>query len=459
MIAGRRARRGLRGRLLATVLTTIAIVLAALTAGFNLVLSDRLGTEAAGVAGARATAELAALHVQGSRIVLPDAPDQGSPDTSVWVFQRTGGTLRPIETPQSVPLSTDAVARLAAAAPAELDLERPPLRLRAVPVQPGGRPIGAVVAAVSLTPYDQSRRTALIASSVLALLALIAVGVACRWLIGRALQPVARMTRQADEWSEHEIDRRFDLGEPRDEIGQLAATLDGLLSRLAAALRHEQRLTSELSHELRTPLAGIRAQAQYAVRHTVQDGPSRQALQEILAATRRMSDTLDTLIAAARADLNPSQNRGEAVAAARAAAASATAARGDGRGIRITVAAEREPLPVVVEQPLIERILAPLLDNAFRYARHEVSIHLSAEGRLVSIAVSDDGPGIAEADLEAVFEPGWQGATPGHAPVAVQGTGLGLALVRRLARSAGGDVQAQHAHEGTRFVVSLPAAG
>ena len=65
------------------------------------------------------------------------------------------------------------------------------------------------------------------------------------------------MTEDAASWSEHDLDRRFDLGEPYDELTRLAATLDGLLERIAASLRHEQRFTAELSHELRTPLARI----------------------------------------------------------------------------------------------------------------------------------------------------------------------------------------------------------
>ena len=140
-------------------------------------------------------------------------------------------------------------------------------RLYALPVVQSTRRLGAVVAGVSLTPYDQTRETVLVASLILALAVLIAVALAARWLIDRALRPVARMTRQASEWSERDLDRRFALGPPHDEITQLASTLDDLLERLAGSLRHEQRLSAEISHELRTPLANIVAETQYALRH------------------------------------------------------------------------------------------------------------------------------------------------------------------------------------------------
>ena len=84
--------------MLLSVLVTVALVLTGLTAGFNLVLGARLNSDANSVLSARASAELGALRATRSGIELPEAPDQGSPDTSTWVFQGR----RLIERPQSV---------------------------------------------------------------------------------------------------------------------------------------------------------------------------------------------------------------------------------------------------------------------------------------------------------------------------------------------------------------------
>ena len=446
-------RGGLRGRLLGSVLAAIALVLAALTVGFNVVLASRLSADAAGVVGARAAAELASLRVVRGRILLPEAPDQGSPDTSIWVFQGR----RAIEAPQAPTATAPVVASAAAGAPATRDLTHPPLRLRALPVAQDGRRVGAVVAAVSLAPYEQTRRTALIASTLLAVLAFVAVALACNWLIGRALEPVARMTRQAAQWSEQDLDRRFDLGAPKDEFTQLAATLDDLLGRLAASLRHEQRFSAELSHELRTPLAGIQAQAQYALRHTSQDSQGRDALEEILAATRHMTVTLDTLIAAARAEVDPHAASSDADEAARAAAGAAVAPAAE-RGVRVRVVPAGHPVRVAVEQDLVQRMLAPLIENACRYAEHEIRIQLQRTGSRARLTVADDGPGVPPDQLQTIFEPGWQGAPRSGSTLAVTGAGLGLPLARRLARTAGGDLHAQPAEAGAKFVLELPAA-
>ena len=204
----RRLTPGLRGRLLLSVLGAIAAVLAALTLAFNLVLADRLNHDADGVAQARASAELASLHVSRGVIVLAEAPDELSPDSQVWVFQ--GG--RALEQPRTARANNTAAARLARRAPMIEDVSSTNTRLYALPVVQAGRRLGVVIAGVSLTPYAQTRRTALVASLILALVVLVAVGLAARWLIDNALHPVSRMTRQAAEWSEHDLDRRFAMG-------------------------------------------------------------------------------------------------------------------------------------------------------------------------------------------------------------------------------------------------------
>lgn len=439
---------GLRDRLLSSVLLAIGLVLAGLAAGFNLVLADRLDAGATGVAQARAAAELAALRVNQGRITLPEAPDETAPDSPIWVFQG----VRALERPRSGSATNSAAARLAGRPRGALDVASTHTRLYSLPVVQSGRRLGTVVAGVSLVPYQQTRRTALAASVVLAGLAFLAVALASFWLISKALRPVGRMTAQAAEWSDRDLDRRFALGGPRDEITQLAFTLDGLLDRLAASLRHEQRISAELSHELRTPLSSIAAEAQFALRHAELDAGGRQGLENIVHSAAQMTRTIDTLIAAARAQLNPHQATSNAAACARAA----IAAGPDTVPTSLSVAGE--PLRVAVEADLVERILAPLLENACRHAAQRAWVTVERRGTAVQFAVLDDGGGVAVQDLEAIFVPGRQASTVPAAPLASRGAGLGLALSRRLARSAGGDVTAECSEAGGRFVVCLPAA-
>jgi two-component system, OmpR family, sensor kinase len=441
----------LRGRLLLSAIGGVAAVLAALTIGFNVVLEDRLEHEARSVLASRAAAELSALQVVGGRIVITEAPDDSALDSQIWVF----GGRRLLEAPRSGRANDRAAAGLAGGPRRIAHVRAAHTELLTVPVVRDGRRVGTVVAGVSLRPYEDTRRTALIASLIVGAAALAAVALAARWLISRALRPVSRMTHQAADWSEHDLDRRFALGEPRDELTELAATLDALLERLASSLRHEQRFTAELSHELRTPLANVVAEAQFALRHASGADDYRASIEQILQSANQLSRTLDTLMAVARAQLDPNRGTSDAWAAARTVAeASEALASREG----VDVAVEGAPARVAVTGELVERILAPIVENACRHGRTKVRISVRRAGAVVLCTVEDDGPGVAAEDREAIFAPGRRGRQTSSALTAAPGIGLGLSLARRLARAAAGEVEVLEDAAGGAFVVRLPAA-
>jgi signal transduction histidine kinase len=447
-------RASLRTRLLGSVAVGTVLALGGLVLAFNVVLASRLDADANSLARAQAEAQLSALKVKGGRIRLPDAPDGRNPDSETWVFQ-AGAAL---ERPRTSANNDSAAARLAVRAPGFTDVDATETRLYAAPVALTGG-AGVVVAGVNLGAYEETRHTALIASVILAGCIGLFVLLAARWLIGRALEPVATMTRQASQWSEQDLDRRFSPGEAQDEIAQLAITLNGLLERLGASLRHEQRLSAEISHELRTPLASVIAEVQFAQRHGVED----DALDRILERSQELRRTLDALMAAARAEYSPRIARADAVACAQAAVAQTAGVRPE-----LTVSITEppgEPALVGIEAELVQRILAPLLENAVRYAVSGVTVSVRREDDAVVFSVQDDGPGVPADERDAIFAPGpgkggpaLAGTTAHATAVASSGAGLGLALCRRLATGAGGEVRLEPGDGGARFTVRLPGA-
>jgi signal transduction histidine kinase len=280
------------------------------------------------------------------------------------------------------------------------------------------------------------------------------VGFVVWWLLGASLRPVVRMTRQAAAWSEHDLDHRFGLGPVNDELTELAATLDGLLDRLAASLRRERRFSAELSHELRTPLAGLLAESELALRRQREPEVYRKALELIHGSADQLARILDSLVAAARYESGGDRGTADATAVA-AGAVQACAGLAEERGVRVDVIRPEQLVRVGVDGDLAERILHPVVENACRYAARRVSIAPNRSGSAIVYVVEDDGPGLAASEQEAIFEPGARGEAA--LLNGSLGAGLGLSLARRLARSVDGDVVADPGTAGGRFIVRLPS--
>jgi signal transduction histidine kinase len=436
---------GLRRRLLLVVVTAVAVAVCGLVAAFVLVLDHSLQRDANTLVRTRAIAALGSLTVSKDGVREAEAPDNATPAAGIWVFSNG----RAIEQPRVGP-SVQAAARTAAAHPFRYsDIPAADQRLYSVPVSFRGRRVGAVVAGTSLAPYEESRSTALVGSLIFALVVLGLVAAASWWLLSHALQPVLRMTRQAAAWSERDLDKRFALGEPTDELTELAATLDALLDRLATTLRHEQRFSAELSHELRTPLARLIGEAELALRRRRGADEYRASLELIHRNANQLARTVDALVAAARHDVGVATGSSDAYAVAAGAVEACASMTGE-RGLTVNVQAPARPLRIGVDGDFGERILQPVVENACRYGRSSVSVSIVQSEGTVAYLVEDDGPGVADGERESIFEPGSRGSA-GRGDDS-SGAGLGLSLARRLARSVAGDVVAT----GTGFRITLP---
>jgi signal transduction histidine kinase len=442
--------RAIRTRLLAVVAGVVAVSLLAITVAFNLVLERRLDGDATNVARARAASVLTTLDVTGRRVREREAANDNTLDAQIWIFANGGLLERP---DQASPALNAAARALAGAEPGRggARARAPDVRLYALPISTGGARRGTVVAGVALGPYRRSARDALLASIVIAALTFAGMLALTTWLLRRALDPVVAMTRRAAEWSVSDPDRRFARGTPYDELTELAATLDQLLGRLAGSLRREQRFSAELSHELRTPLARIAAEAELALARDRDPQAYRDALAVIQRSAAQMRETIDALLAAARHEASGGPRVAE-VRGVVAAALDRCALLIDERELDAETAVGEER--VAVEPELAERILGPIVENACQHAQHSMRVAAARAGERIVITVEDDGPGVAPEDAERIFEPGVRVARTGERG----GAGLGLALARRLARAAAGDVRADARSAGARFEIELPAS-
>lgn len=442
-----RGPRSLRSRVTLAATAGLAIWVAVVTIGFNVVLTHRLAAQADDVLRVRAEAAASTLEVSPTGVVrVRDARDDAAIDVGTWIFR--GHHL--VEGPgPGTPLGGQAEAIAGRGARFAQTDQPDPVRLYAHPVRSGGREVATVVTTLALAPYAQTRQAALLGSAALAVLMLAGVFLVLRAAVSRALSPVEAMTRQAQEWSVGDLGRRFGDHVRPTELALLAGTLDSLLGRLAAVLRHEQQLVGELSHELRTPLSRIVAETGLLQERPRSAGELAAGHASIALSAEEMRDILETLLATARTGTGAPAGRCDAVEVARALVARSGEAAPD---LRVRVVRRDGETWAGVEAAVLERALAPVVDNALRYAAREVRLEISGVPGAVLVDVLDDGPGVPAEALPHVFEPGRR-ADPndGH-----RGAGLGLALARRLLVASGGEISVSSSGGGAAFRLTLP---
>jgi signal transduction histidine kinase len=292
--------------------------------------------------------------------------------------------------------------------------------------------------------------------------AVLLAGVGAWVLAGAALRPVERMRREAADISDRDLDRRLGVPATRDEVAALGATINALLGRLQEALHRERGFVADAGHELRTPLAILRAELELAAR----PGRSREALVEAIneagAETDRLIRLAEDLLLLARAD-----NHQQFLRPVRLplpdllhAAARGAGTRGAGRGVTVAVRVP-ETLDVEADPDRLRQALDNLLDNATRH---------SPPGGVVTLTAAEPRPGV----LSVQVDDQGSGFPPNFLPHAFDrfhraddarsrddgGSGLGLSIVRAVARAHGGEATARNRPGGgATVVIELPVAG
>lgn len=228
----------------------------------------------------------------------------------------------------------------------------------------------------------------------------------------------------------------------RDEIGELGQEFDAMAQQLEALMAAQRRLFHDVSHELRSPLA--RLQAAVGLAH--QD-PQRltAALERIERETQRLDEMVDELLTLARLESGtsgPLEEEVEAAALLRSIADDA-AFEAEARGCRVLLQDELGEAPCLLRgrAELLGRALENVVRNAIKYTAPDSVVDIRAwreDARTLALRVGDQGPGVPEEELEAIFMPFFRGAEREQQ----RGYGLGLAIARRAIEAHGGQVVA-----------------
>jgi two-component system, OmpR family, sensor kinase len=326
------------------------------------------------------------------------------------------------------------------------------LRLVSTPIRIPGHGSGVLVVGTSLDDRAASLSSLALALVIVGPVALLVATAAGYRLTRATLEPVELMRRRAAQVSPAEPGVRLPLPPADDEIRELGTTLNDMLGRLEESLAREHAFVANASHELRTPLSNLRVELDLALRRPRSPDELIAALRSVQGEVDRLSDLADDLLVMARADDGQLPIRPETLDV-RELFDTVRGRFGDQRD-RLRVPDGASGL-ISVDRSRLEQALANMVDNALRYSEGEVTLSGEPAGENgYELHVRDDGPGFPSEFLDQAFER-FSRADPGRAG---RGAGLGLSIVRMIARAHDGEAHAENRSVGADVWVVIPGS-
>jgi two-component system, OmpR family, sensor kinase len=413
------------------------------------------------------------LDEENGRLLLDDGLEQGLTHDGVFIVVRDG---RGDIITQTLNLANNGEVHdelwrraLKTGKPAQDTLtfrEEGPAYVYAVPVNSPEDPARIVEAGKSYEPtQDNVEKMALVLASGVTVAFLLSV-VGAYLLARKALSPVSAVVRAAHRITEGDRSKRLPVANSKDEIGDLAATINGMLShlettlaRLEETLDRQRRFVADASHELRTPLTSIHSYAQLLEEWALRDpqiGP--ESVAAIKRESERMKGLVDDLLELARGDegMKLRLKDNDLTEVVEEAAESARAAV-NGKVLieRLTPQQRVHRVSAVFDSERLRQALSILLDNAVKYTPEggRVSMRIVEEDGSVGVEVSDTGIGIPEDQIPHVFERFYRA----EEARSTEGLGLGLSIARQIAEDHKGSIEVRSkAGEGSTFTIRIP---
>ena len=282
-----------------------------------------------------------------------------------------------------------------------------------------------------------------------------ALALAVVWFRARGMtSPLREMVRATESMARGDFSRRVTVTS-RDEIGTLARSFNLMASELAETDRVRRDLVANVSHKLRTPITALQA-----VLENLVDGvepPDPETLRTMLAQVERLGRLVQQLLDLSRLESGgvPLDRRPFELAPMLDHALRET--RLHAGAVRLTVSVEPPHLTLDADSERLHQVVANLVENAVRHSPPHSDVVVSARGsgNAVRIEVSDEGPGIPEADATRVFERFYRADSARSSDHG--GAGLGLAIARWIVDLHNGEVHVEsRSPHGCRMVVTIP---
>jgi len=269
------------------------------------------------------------------------------------------------------------------------------------------------------------------------------------------LRRVEQVNRTAERVMAGNLSDRVPLRGSSDEFDQLAANLNGMLDQIERLMTGMREVTDSVAHDLKTPLARLRARLELSLIGPGDFAAQKEAVRAAIEEADRLLATFNSLLSIAEAEAGASRVRTEQLDLGEIARSAAELYEpvAEERGFALRLQSEPGIL-IRGDRHLLSQAIANLLDNALKYADSgEISIRVFCRGGRATVEIADRGPGIPEAERQAVFDRFVRLERSRTSP----GNGLGLSLVRAVVRLHEGTVELGDNGPGLRVRIKLPA--
>lgn len=274
------------------------------------------------------------------------------------------------------------------------------------------------------------------------------------WIVRKAFRPLDSITATAASINEaHDLSRRIGLPPGQDEFSRLAGTFDQLFQRLELSFESEKQFTADASHELRTPVSIIKGACEYAEKYDETLEERQETIAMIHRQADRMSELIAQLLSMTRLEQGTELAQLERVNLNELLCSLSEELPYESHRLILEL---QEEISVMADPSLLSRLVRNLVENAFNYGVPDGCVWVSAcqSGSEVLLQVRDNGIGIAPDQQDKIWQRFYR---VDAARGSEGGAGLGLAIVRQIARAHGGYMTLESVPgKGSTFTLHLP---
>ncbi len=313
-----------------------------------------------------------------------------------------------------------------------------PVRQIQIPIVEKGVTKGFMLAAVSTEEAEmviKNLKNVLLLLYPLVLFVLFGVA---RYLAGRSIKPIKKITDTANDITKNSLNERIELPQNKDELYTLTSSINELLERIQEAFEREKQFTSDASHELRTPLAVLTGTLEVLIRKPRTEAEYKEKIEYSIKEIARMSATVDQLLMLARVDNEIKLAKQQPIEPVAIIDTVLERYKHIIKEQELIINVDTEADIKLESNPYyIDLIFDNLISNAIKYSKNGTGINVSFSKKASSVIclIADQGVGISGEHLDKIFNPFFRAKSSSHKTA--KGDGLGLSIVKKACESMG----------------------